>query len=209
MSYSCGKDSTLALHKMIRQQQEPVALIVMINQEADRSFFHGADRPMLKRYSEALGVPVILAAAQGENYHTSMEEALKQAKRLGADTACFGDIDIKENRAWCEQRCNNAGLKPVFPLWHNDRTKNVYELIESGYHCLIKCINNTLLPESLLGTILDKDTVQELSGYGIDVCGENGEYHTLVIDGPVFHHPVVYKKGGILRFGDYSVVEVE
>ncbi|MBR5488307.1 MAG: ATP-binding protein, partial [Firmicutes bacterium] len=120
----------------------------------------------------------------------------------------FGDIDIEDNRAWCEERCRNAGIKPVFPLWHNDRTDNVYELIHLGYRCVIKSINNTLLPKDLLGKIIDVETVAIMKDFGIDICGGNGEYHTLAVDGPVFHKPLPYRTGEILDFGAFSVIDI-
>lgn len=208
MSYSCGKDSTLALHHMIARGNEPMALLTMVNQDADRSFFHGADYPMLRAYSDALGIPLLPVPAAGENYHLAMERSLKEAAALGVEAACFGDIDIEGNRAWCEARCRNAGLKAVFPLWHRDRRENVRQLVALGYQCLIKSINNTLLPKSLLGRIIDEEVIAVMRDCGIDICGENGEYHTLVMDGPIFHNPLAYQTGGILNFGDYSVIEV-
>lgn len=208
MSYSCGKDSTLALHKMIESGHRPVALIVMVNRDANRSFFHGADLSMLKRYSEALEIPMISALTGGEDYHLEMERALLSAKEMGAEAACFGDIDIEEHKKWSEDRCRAAGLLPVFPLWQKGRAENVEELIALGYQCLIKSINHTLLPKELLGKVIDRETMTVMEKYGIDVCGENGEYHTLVTNGPVFHHPLDFVVGEILDFGDYSVVDV-
>ena len=208
MSYSCGKDSTLALHNMIAQGNEPVALLTMVDQEAKRSFFHGADLEMLRAYSDALKIPLLVTPAAGEDYHLAMEDRLKEAAALGAEAVCFGDIDIEGNRAWCEARCRNTGLEAVFPLWHKDRSENVRELVSLGYQCLIKSINSTLLPKSLLGRVIDEEVIDIMSGCGIDICGENGEYHTLVMDGPVFHRPLAYKTGKILNFGDFSVIEV-
>lgn len=115
MSYSCGKDSTLALHKMIEQGHEPAALIVMVNETVERSYFHGADPRMLDRYSEALDIPMIRCRANGENYHTAFEKGLLKARAMGAEAACFGDIDIEQNRQWEEDRCRAAGLIPCFP----------------------------------------------------------------------------------------------
>ena len=208
MSYSCGKDSTLALHHMTAQGNEPVALLTMVNQDADRSFFHGADYSMLRAYSDALGIPLLPVPTAGETYHLAMERSLKEAAALGAEAACFGDIDIERNRAWCEARCQSAGLKAVFPLCHRDRGGNVRQLVALGYQCLIKSINNTLLPKSLLGRIIDADVIAVMRECGIDICGENGEYHTLVMNGPVFRRPLAYQTGEILDFGDYSVIEV-
>lgn len=208
MSYSCGKDSTLALHHMIEQGHEPIALLTMVNENVDRSFFHGADYKMLQAYSDALRIPLLLTYAKGENYHLAMEESLRKASQMGAEAACFGDIDIEANRQWAEDRCNNADLEAVFPLWHRNRAENVYELIELGYKCLIKSVNTSLLPKSLLGKYIDLQSVEEMKTCGIDICGENGEYHTLVVDGPVFHTALPFKTGELLDFGDFSIIDV-
>lgn len=127
---------------------------------------------------------------------------------MGAETACFGDIDIESNRAWCEARCEKAGLTPVFPLWHRDRAENVYEIVNLGYKCVIKSLNNTLLPKTLLGEVIHLEVIEEMKKCGIDICGENGEYHTLVTDGPIFKEPLTYCTGEILEFGDFSIITV-
>ena len=209
MSYSCGKDSTLALHKMIEAGHVPVCLLVMVKRDADRSYFHGADMDMLQKYEAALGLPMIICPSAGEDYHTALERGLLRAKGLGAEGAAFGDIDLEGNRAWEEARCRNTGLTPLFPLWQRGREDNVRELIRLGYRCLIKSINHTLLPESLLGRCIDPDAMRLMKDAGIDVCGENGEYHTLAVNGPIFKTPLDFQTGEILRFGDYSVIDVK
>ena len=209
MSYSYGKDSTLALHKMISQGNIPLGLLVMINEENDRSFFHGASPKMMTDYERALGIPVKRVISASKSYHLRMEEALEYFKDKGAEFACFGDIDIEGNRRWSEERCENTGLEAVFPLWHADRKENVREIIELGYKCLIKSVNNTLLPKTLLGRFIDEETLNIMENCGIDVCGENGEYHTLTIDGPIFRKAVPFSRGEILDFGNYSVIDVD
>ena len=209
MSYSCGKDSTLALHSMIEQGHEPVALITMFNEESNRSFFHGVDYKMIQAYSEALRIPVLITSTKGANYHLAMVESLKKAVDMGAEVACFGDIDIEGNRKWAEERSREADLKAVFPLWHKDREENVYEFIELGYKSIIKSINNTLLPKSLLGKFIDSCAINEMKKCGIDICGENGEYHTLVVDGPIFHEALKYQAGELMDFGDFSIVYLQ
>ncbi len=209
MSYSCGKDSTLALHQMMAAGHEPIALLVMFNQAAERSYFHGADARLLRAYEQALEIPLLCVPTSGEDYHLAMEKTLRQAKEMGAEAVCFGDIDIEGNRAWSTQRCINTGLEAVFPLWHAGRRENVAELLHLGYRCLIKSINNTLLPKSLLGRVLDEEVVRIMEECGVDVCGENGEYHTLTVDGPVFHRPIAYRLGRVLDFGSFSVIEID
>lgn len=100
MSYSCGKDITLALHKMISLGHLPIGLIVMVNKNVNRSFFHGADYNLLEAYSDSLGIPLITCVTDGDDYHLALEKGLLKAMSMGAETACFGDIDIEANRKW-------------------------------------------------------------------------------------------------------------
>ena len=132
LSYSCGKDSTLCLHKMLEAGAEPMALLVMFNPEAGRSYFHGVDPALLREYGEALELPLLAVPTGGEEYHLSMEAALRRAKEQGAELVCFGDIDMENNRAWGEERCRNVGLEAVYPLWHHDRQENVREVLARG-----------------------------------------------------------------------------
>ena len=208
MSYSCGKDSTLALHKMLEEDHRCVGLLVMVNEEADRVFFHGADMDMLQRYSEALELPLIACSSCGAEYHLAFEEGIRRAKSMGAEAVCFGDIDLDANRAWGEERCRNAGLPAVYPLWQRSRRENVYELVELGYRCLIKTINQTLLPKDLLGRCIDLEAIGIMEERGIDICGENGEYHTLLIDGPVFRNPLQFEVVEVLELGDFALIDV-
>lgn len=208
MSYSCGKDSTLALHKMLEQGHEPVCLVVMVNEEAGRSYFHGADSEMLRLYGQALGIPVMSCPARGETYASAFEAGLARARDLGAAAACFGDIDIDGNRRWEEERCAAAGLEPCFPLWQRGREELVHEIIRLGYKCLIKSVNRTLLPPELTGRMLDAETVRLMKAAGVDICGENGEYHTLAADGPVFRRPLPFRVRGTIELGDYTVADI-
>lgn len=208
MSYSCGKDSTLALHKMLEQGHEPVCLVVMLNKAAGRSYFHGADPAMLECYSNSLALPMITCPADGESYASAFESGLKKAKTLGAEAVCFGDIDLEQNRQWEEERSLAAGLIPCFPLWQQEREEIVYELIRLGYKCLIKSINRTVLPMELLGKFLDRDSILTMKSAGIDICGENGEYHTLAVDGPAFYKPLAFETGDTIELGNYAVIDI-
>lgn len=208
MSYSCGKDSTLAMHKMLEQGHELVCLIVMVNEEAGRSYFHGADSEMLRLYGQALEIPVISCPARGETYADAFEDGLARAKDVGAVAACFGDIDIDGNRCWEEKRCAAAGLASCFPLWQRGREEIVHELICLGYKCLIKSVNRTLLPPELAGRLLDAEAAQLIKSAGIDICGENGEYHTLAVDGPIFKRRLPFRVRGTIELGDYTVADI-
>lgn len=209
MSYSCGKDSTLALHRLMKQGHEPVCLVVMVNEEDGRSFFHGADRAMLDRYAKALALPVMACPANGATYKAAFETGLLKARKMGAEAVGFGDIDIEEHRQWDEERCQALGLLPCFPLWQEKREEVVHELIRLGYKCLIKSINRRVLPMSLLGTFLNDASLSVMKSAGVDLCGENGEYHTLTVDGPIFRQPLAFQIGENIELGDYAVADIQ
>ena len=187
VSYSFGKDSTLALHRICEQGHTSAALIVMVNPSYDRSWFHGVDRYFMERIGEALRIPLICCETEGETYHTALEDGIRRAKQLGIQACVFGDIDIEEHALWCRERCRHTSVQPLFPLWHCPRKELVQEAIDLGYQARIKCIRNDLLPESLLGKTLDRAIIQELENSGVDVCGENGEYRWTAVPSPSCH----------------------
>ena len=209
LSYSFGKDSTLCLHKMIEEGHTPVGLIVMVNEEAERSFFHGVDYDLMNRISEALEIPLLIGKTKGPDYAKVMESKLIEAKELGAGVAVFGDIDIMDHQTWCNDRCKEVGIDSYFPLWNKDREEIVSEIMELGYDCLIKAINNEKLNRSVLGKKISPELIDIFKEYKIDVCGEEGEYHTVVVGGPIFKHKVEYKLGDMLDFGVTSVIEID
>ena len=122
---------------------------------------------------------------------------------LGAEACVYGDIDIDEHLQWNSDRTDHVGMKAIMPLWHGDRLSLVHEVIGLGYKCIIKCVRPGMLPDSFLGKTLSEEVLKEMEPYGVDPCGEYGEYHTVVVDGPLFSHPVPYTLGDIL-FLEYS-----
>lgn len=193
MSYSCGKDSTLALYRMINQGNIPVGLLVTIDKDRGKSWFHGVPKNILQDISKSLDIPLILVECEGNDYETIFEEVLKNQKVLGAEVCAFGDIDIEGHREWCTDRCVASGMEAVFPLWQEDREELTYEFIDSGFKTVIKNINLEFLEEKFLGEILTRELVGKIKNTGADPCGENGEYHTFVFDGPIYKYPVPFK----------------
>ena len=208
ISYSGGKDSVMALHKMLEQGHTPIGLLVTINQEAQRSWFHGVDFQLLQSISDSLKIPLLLCETTGEDYPKALEQGMRKAKELGAEACVFGDIDIEEHRTWCKARCEKAGLLCVHPLWQRNRQEHTRETIQLGYRCIIKCIRNDVLSRDFLGKELNTPLLQRMERLGIDICGENGEYHTVVVNGPAFYQPVAYKCGEIFDFGTISAVDI-
>lgn len=206
-SYSFGKDSVLALWRMVQKGHEPVCLITTYNEEAGRSWFHGVDPQLMDAVAKSIGIPLIKCSCKGDDYHLRLEETLGQAKAMGAEACVFGDIDIEDHLTWNRTRCENAGLECVMPLWQEDREVIVRECIAEGFVPVIKCVQNEYRP--LLGRVLNKETLALIETSGADPCGENGEYHTLVVDGPMFGRPVAVAVGWPVDLGTHSVVDIK
>ncbi len=202
MSYSCGKDSTLALYKMIKAGHTPVGIIVSMSSEEERSWFHGVPKNILNKVSESMGIPLIPALSNGKNYREVFMEAMTKCKELGAEVCVFGDIDIEDHRTWCMDVCNEVGLTCEHPLWQRSRLDITNEFIDLGFKAVIKAVSKKYnLSQDFLGKTLDKNVVEDFINIGIDPCGENGEYHTFVYDGDydgeIFTFPINFEKDGI------------
>lgn len=209
MSYSCGKDSTLALYRMIQQGHEPAAILITSNKKAKRSWFHGVPKNLLNQVSEALDIPLLLVESDGTNYgETFVEHLLNAKENLSIDSCVFGDIDLEEHRVWCTGRCDEAGIEAVFPLWQEGREALVHEFIDSGFKTVIKNVKLECLGEEFLGKVLTKDVVEDIKATGSDPCGENGEYHSFVYDGPLFKNPIDFEIAGIERTETHGFLDI-
>ncbi|MGL4403941.1 MAG: diphthine--ammonia ligase [Fusobacteriaceae bacterium] len=211
VSYSCGKDSTLALYRMIKAGFEPSGLLVTMNSKEGKSWFHGISADLLQRYSDALGIPLIpIYIKEGEDYGNCFQKALSEAKNIGIDTCVFGDIDIEDHRKWCTERCEAVGIGAHFPLWQENRESLVHEFIDSGFQAMIKVVNLDWLPLKFLEKTLTKEVVDSIKNYGADPCGENGEYHTFVYDGPIFKKPIPFKIGDrTIQHEKYGILNID
>ncbi len=198
VSYSLGKDSTLALYRTLQQGDDVIALIVAIDKENKRSWFHGVEKNLIEEVSKALSIPVIYAEGSSEKYRETFIKALQTAKQRGATACIFGDIDIVEHREWCTDVSQEANLTARFPLWQESRRAVVEEFINCGFKAFIKTVSKKhKLPQTMLGKTLSQESLDIIEQHGSDACGENGEYHTIVYDGPIFHHKINLKTVGI------------
>lgn len=208
-SYSCGKDSTLALYRTVKQGHEPILLITTFNADRNYSYSHGIDEVILGRVSDSLGVPSLLVKTTNEKYAQDFEKALLHAKAQGAEACVFGDIDIEGHRIWCSELCGKVGLVPLFPLWGEVRKNVVYEFIDSGFAANISVVNTKYLNAAFLGRQLTRDAADSIAETDADICGENGEYHTFVSAGPIFRHPVRFSFGETITKNEYAIRPVQ
>lgn len=208
-SYSGGKDSTLALYKAM-QCGMPLGIIVMMEENGERSRAHSLFPSILEAQAKAIGIPLFKGAANWENYEKVFVEKLKEAKELGAEVLVTGDIDVPEHECWHERVTSSVELELGMPLWKMDHKEVVKEFINLGF--VTKVITISLkqgMKKEDLGRILTLEYMKELEDRGIDPCGESGEFHTAVIAGPLFKEELKVKDGEITSDGDYMYLTLE
>ena len=189
-SWSGGKDSCYALMQAIKQGNQLKALVNMMNENGRISRSHGLPLSILQQQASAINVPIIATPTSWNDYKLHFINTLHQIKQQHhIEAMVFGDIDLQPHRDWEEMVCAEAGLTAMLPLWQQDRRELVNQMIQSGIEAVIVSCNPQM-GESFLGRSINHELVDELEKAGIDACGENGEYHTVVVNCPLFSKPV-------------------
>lgn len=199
LAWSSGKDSALALHELRRAgASEVVGLLTTLTEGYDRVSMHGVREALLDRQAESLGLPLtkvrISQDSSLEEYGRRMGAALERHVSRGLSGVAFGDIFLEELRKDRQAKLAQLGLRGEFPLWQCDTVKLSRKFIDLGFKAVITCVDTEALDESFAGRTFDETFVRDLPR-GVDPCGENGEFHSFVYDGPVFGHPVAHEIG--------------
>ena len=190
VSWSGGKDSCLALFRAMSQGYKPKMLFTMFSIENDVSSAHRLNEDIIKAQVNALDLESTIGRAKFEDYEAVFVRNLESFKSQDIQYGIFGDIDLDEHRKWEETVCEKAQMTAVLPLWQEDRKKLVKEFIDLGFKAKIVVVNKTMMSPEFLGRDLSHELLEEIEKTGADVCGENGEYHTVVYDGPLFKTPL-------------------
>lgn len=190
VSWSGGKDSCLALFRAMSQGYKPKMLFTMFSIENDVSSAHRLNEDIIKAQVNALDLESTIGRAKFEDYEAVFVRNLEAFKSQDINYGIFGDIDLDEHRKWEETVCEKAQMTAVLPLWQEDRKKLVKEFIDLGFKAKIVVVNKTMMSPEFLGRDLSHELLEEIEKTGADVCGENGEYHTVVYDGPLFKTPL-------------------
>ncbi|HEX2607277.1 MAG TPA: diphthine--ammonia ligase [Flavisolibacter sp.] len=201
MNWSGGKDSALSLYRA-QQQQVPVqALVTTMSAAQDRITMHGVRRKLLEQQAEATGLPlrtIELPEQPGmEVYNQTMRHACEALKADGFTHSVFGDIFLEDLRQYRETQLAPTGIAPLFPIWKADSRELLKEFFTLGFQAIVICINGSHLAKSFCGRLLDESFINDLPS-SVDPCGENGEFHSFVFDGPIFQKPVAYTKGDLV-----------
>lgn len=190
VSWSGGKDCMLALYYFLQDigNQSPY-LVNFIDPSIHKSKSHQIDSSLLVAQSEALNIPLIQEAVQAENnYEFHLKKVISELKTQGVNAGIFGDIHLQEHRTWIERVCQEMDITAVFPLWGRTTSSILDNFISMGFRSLIIAVRNKAEFAPLLGRIIDQKLVEELKQIeAIDLCGEQGEYHSFVFDGPIFN----------------------
>jgi uncharacterized protein (TIGR00290 family) len=218
LAWSSGKDSAWALHSVRGGEARPeletvdiVGLFATVTVAYERVSMHGVRQALLRQQAEAAGLPLrevpIPAACTNELYEEAMGRAMGEAMSQGVEAVVFGDLFLADVRAYRETQLACAGMRAVFPLWGQDTAKLAREMIASGLRAYLTCIDPRKMPRELAGHPFDGDLLAQLPP-GVDPCGENGEFHTFVFDGPMFSHPLAVKVGETVERDGFVFTDV-
>jgi uncharacterized protein (TIGR00290 family) len=202
MNWSGGKDSALALYHAQQQgTHKPSLLLTSVNKTFDRISMHGVRSELLQMQADSIGLPlqkIELSENLGmEEYNAIMAETVRGLKAQGYTDTIFGDIFLEDLRVYREAQLAQQGIRAQFPLWKRDTRGLLTEFIDLGSKTVLVCIKGELLDKSFAGRVIDRDFIKDLPK-NVDPCGENGEFHTFVFDGPIFRQPIAYELGELV-----------
>jgi len=213
VSWSGGKDSALALHGIgVQGDFEVAALLTTVTEEYGRVSMHGIRRILLEQQAESLGYPLepvlVSRKASNEEWESRIQEVLEKHREQGVTAVVFGDIFLEDLRTYREENLDRVGLRGVFPLWKRETVELARDFIGLGFRAVVTCVDTEALNREFSGREYDSRFVTELPAV-VDPCGENGEFHTFVYDGPVFHRRVGHTVGErVLRDNRFSFCDV-
>jgi uncharacterized protein (TIGR00290 family) len=201
-TWSGGKDSVLALYELqIIYDYEVVSLLTTLTEDYNRISMHGVRSILLERQANSLGVPIekiyISKNSSNEDYEVKMREVLQKHLTAGVSSVVFGDIFLEDVKKYREDNLSKIGMKGIFPIWKRDTTELAHRFIDLGFKAVITCVDSNVLDKIFIGRLFDEQFLSELPAT-IDPCGENGEFHSFVYDGPIFKKRVLYTKGEVV-----------
>ena len=196
VSWSGGKESSLAYWKVIKRGFEVKYLLNMVSEDGKHSRSHGISLSLLRKQAEAMKIPIMQVKTTWKSYEENFKKAVLKLKEQGIEAGVFGDIDIREHRDWVERVCKELKIKAILPLWEQDREELLKEFMEVGFKAIVAVVDADCLSKELLGHRINKEFIQKIKTIkDIDLCGEKGEYHTFVYEGPIFKKPLKFGIG--------------
>lgn len=213
LSWSSGKDSAWALH-VLRQRAEYsiVGLVTTINESVDRVAMHAVRNRLLDAQAAAVGLPLwrvpLPSPCSNEQYEARMTALIRRAENEGVSAFAFGDLFLADVRAYREKQLAPTGIEPVFPLWKRPTGELATDMIGHGLRAKLTCVDPKKLNRSFAGRDYDAALLRDLP-IGVDPCGENGEFHTFVYDGPMMSRPIPAEVGEVVQRDGFVFADVE
>ena len=186
-SWSGGKDSCFACYKAIHDGYNVSHLLNFISKEFKRVSFHGTESKLIQLQSQAIGTPLLQKETTRDGYEQEFKEAVQCLIPNGVKGMVFGDIYLQEHKDWVERVCGEMGIEAIEPLWGENPEKVLSDFIDAGFEAIVVSAQCKFIDKEWIGRKVDRSFMEFLKSKNIDTCGENGEYHTLVIDGPIFN----------------------
>ncbi|HEX5279497.1 MAG TPA: diphthine--ammonia ligase [Micropepsaceae bacterium] len=202
LSWSGGKDSCLALNELLASPEFHIeALLTTVTRDYGRISMHGVRTALLERQAESLGLPLqqlfISKGATNAEYESCMAEAFSALRGRGIDAVAFGDLFLEDIKSYRDRFLARHGMTGLYPIWQRHTGTAIRDFIAAGFKTIIVCVDSRQLDPAFAGRIIDEQLLSELSP-ACDPCGENGEFHTFVFDGPIFSKPVQFVRGEIV-----------
>lgn len=210
--WSSGKDSALALYRVQREKQvNVVGLVTTFASDTRRIPFHGIHETLVERQSQALGIPLqkvyIPPQCPDRIYKERLKKEVLESKEKGVETLIFGDLFLEDIKTFRDHLFQPLGFETMYPLWGETTSHLAEELWREGFKAILTCIDARKLPLALVGQEFNRDFIKFLPD-DVDPCGENGEFHTFVIDAPNFNFPIPYQLGKHFSEPGFEYVEV-
>jgi len=212
-SWSGGKDCCLACYRAMNSGLEVRYLANMAYQGARRSRTHGLSTEVLKLQAQAMDIPIVIKPTTDEKYEEEFKNMALSLKEKGISGGVFGDMDVIEHRQWVERVCKDIGIKAYLPLWQENQQKLLREFIATGFKAIVVATSANKMGQEWLGRLIDTAFFEEMveldRSKGITVCGEAGEYHSLVIDGPIFKKRLIIESSSIVNRDDHWFLDIK
>ena len=207
-SWSGGKDSAMAYYRAIQSGMAPNRLLTMFQEDEEVSKSHALPLEVVQAQASRLDVPLMIRGAGWDDYEAKFIHAMDECRDAGITHGIFGDIDLEGHLEWVQKTCSKSDIIPIHPLWQEPRRSILEELLAVGFEAVIVVVNTNMMPAKYVGRTFTRELMDELEELGIDSCGESGEFHTVVVDGPIFSSRIPVTFGDVRENEGYMFLTV-